>query len=185
MAAIYSKDDGRAALVELKRLAECLLPGAPVEGAEAGENEHPARSHTVRWRERLFGRLYELHPSLIESGRGAILEVDLDLLLATGWPAPRYQAPQRFPSSAFDLSVVTGLRTVYASLEAAVREAAPVDSVEYLYTYRGQPLPEDRQSVTLRVTVSASDHTLTSEEVTARREAIIARLRALGHELRG
>ncbi len=40
MAAIYSKDDGRAALLELKRTAECLAPGVHVRPAQPHAWEH-------------------------------------------------------------------------------------------------------------------------------------------------
>jgi len=105
-------------------------------------------------------------------------------LFAIGKPAVKYQPLNRYPSSAFDLSVVTGLRTLVADVLNGMRAAVKADSIEYLYTYRGQPLPEDRQSITFRVTVSAEDHTLSNEEVTALRNALIQALRQAGFELR-
>ncbi len=56
--------------------------------------------------------------------------------------------------------------------------------MEYLYAYRGKPLDDSQQSMTFRVTVSSPDHTLTNDEVTAARTAIIQQLRAAGYELR-
>ena len=43
-AAIYAKDDGVAGLLELKRLAECLLPEITVRPAAARTYEHPQRA---------------------------------------------------------------------------------------------------------------------------------------------
>lgn len=187
MAAVYSKDDGKAALFELKRLAECLMPGCATEPCEARHYEHPARSATIAWRGVPLARLFELHPSLIEAGRGAILDIDLGALFHLGPEPKKYTPLRRYPASEFDLSVVAGLRELCGSIAAQIREAAGAqcDRVAFLYSYQGKPLPEDRQSLSFRVTVSAPDHTLSSQEVTAIRNAIIERLRAAGHELRG
>jgi phenylalanyl-tRNA synthetase beta chain len=186
MAAIFTKGDGAASLFELKRLAECLLPGCEANPCPAGDNEHPARTAAINWRGASVGRLFELHPKHIETGRAAVLDLDLDAIAALGEPARRYTPLRRFPSSAFDLSVVTGLRVLCAGIGGMIREAAgpACDRVEYLYAYRGKPLADDQQSMTFRVTVSSPDHTLTNEEVTAARNAIIDRLRQSGYELR-
>lgn len=187
MAAVYAKSgDGAPGLFELKRLAECVLPGCDVRPAESRVFEHPARSGEIHWRGLLLGRLYELHPSFIETGRAAILDLNLKTALDLG-PEPRKYTPlRRFPSSAFDLSILTGLRVLAGDLRAAILAAAGelCDSVDYLYAYRGAPLPDGRQSVTFRITVSAPDHTLSNDEVTTIRNTIITTLRTQGHDLR-
>lgn len=185
LAALYSKDDGKAALYELKRLAGCLMPGCEVRPAPAKGYEHPARSAFVACCGEILGRLFELHPSLVETGRAAVLDLDVGTLFAMGKPAVKYKPLTRYPSSAFDLSVVTGVRTLVADVGQVLSSAVKADSVEYLYTYRGQPLPDDRQSVTFRVTVSAEDHTLSNEEVTALRNTLIEALHKAGFGLRG
>ncbi len=187
MAAIHTKSDGSAALYEMKRLAETLMPGCEVAPASALDYEHPARAASISWRGEQIGRIFELHPSLIESGRASILDLDLEVLLKLG-PAPkRYQPLRRFPSSSFDLSVVAGLRTLIGTLAAEISQSAGgnCDSVEFLYSYQGQPLPEDKQSLSFRITVSAPDHTLSNDELTASRASIIDALKSAGYDLRG
>lgn len=186
MAVLYTKGDGQAALLELKRLAECLMPGCTAAPAEAGPNQHPARCATMSWRGSEVGSLYELHPSLVEAGRAAVLDVNLAVLLQLG-PAPRrYQPLRRYPTSEFDLSVIAGLRDLCGTLETKIRGAAgPLcERVRFLYAYQGKPLPEDRQSLSFRVTVGAADHTLSNDEVTGIRNGIIAELASAGFELR-
>ncbi|MCL4841431.1 MAG: phenylalanine--tRNA ligase subunit beta [Bryobacteraceae bacterium] len=187
MAALYRKQgDGSAALLELKRLAECLLPGITARPAEALGYEHPARSAVLEWRGELLGRLYELHPMLVEAGRAAVLDLDLRKAHEMG-PAPkRYQPLRRFPSSAFDLSVVAGLRVLAGDVSERIRAAtgACCDAVDYLYSYRGQPMRDDQQSLSFRITVSAADHTLTNDELTLIRNGVMDALRAQGFELR-
>jgi phenylalanyl-tRNA synthetase beta chain len=186
MAAIYNQGDGAAALFELKRLAECLMPGCEALPTAARPYEHPARSATITWRGVELGRLFELHPTLMEAGRGAALDVDLARLFGLGVETKRYSALQRFPSSAFDLSVITGLRELAGLLRQRIQASAGpcCERVEYLYAYRGKPFADDRQSLTYRVTLAAPDRTLSSEEAAAVRNSIIDALRAAGYELR-
>ncbi|MGC8759074.1 MAG: phenylalanine--tRNA ligase subunit beta [Bryobacteraceae bacterium] len=185
-AAIYSRGDGREAFFELKRLAECLMPGCETRPAEARPYEHPARAGEIVWRGKPLGRLFELHPRLVEQGRATVLDVDLGAMFALGPLPKKYTPPRRYPASEFDLSVVAGLRVHCAELAARIRDAAgPMcERVQYLYSYQGRPLPEDRQSLTYRITLGAPDHTLSSEEVAAVRAAIIAALEAAGFGIR-
>lgn len=185
-AAVYTRGDGREGLFELKRLAECLMPGCEARPAAARAFEHPARAAEIVWRGRALARLFELHPRLVEQGRASVLDVDLAEMFALG-PLPKKYTPlRRFPVSEFDLSVVAGLRVYSAELAARIRGAAgPLcERVQYLYSYQGKPLPEDRQSLTFRVTLGAPDHTLSSEEVAAVRASIIAALEAAGFGIR-
>jgi phenylalanyl-tRNA synthetase beta chain len=186
MAAIYSKGDGAAALYELKRLAECFMPGCELRPSAPLLYQHPARSAAISWRGVALGSLYELHPSLIEAGRGAILDLDLRALMPLAAVTAQYTPLQRYPSSAFDLSILAGLRELSGALEAKIAAAAGalLDSIEFLRVYEGPPLPDDRKSVSFRVTVAAPDRTLSSDEVTAVRQQIIDALRAEGYDLR-
>ena len=187
MAAIYTRGDGTAALYELKRLAECIAPGCEAQpAAEAYIYEHPARAAVIVAGDECIGRLYELHPAHVETGRVVILDLDLAVLFRLGAPPKKYTPLQRYPSTAFDLSVVTGLQELSGELRKRILAAAGsvCERVEYLYAYRGKPLPEDRQSLTYRVTLTAVDKTLSSDEAGAVRSAIIDDLRAAGYELR-
>src|SRR5260370_34018111 len=185
-AAIFVRDaDGSACLFELKRLAACVMPRCEVQPAEARKFEHPQRSGVVSWRGESIGRLFELHPSLGVEGRAAILDLDLALIERLDQGQERYQALRRFPTSAFDLSVVTSLREPVGSIEKLLLQAAGSDlvEIEFVRQYTGAPLPEDRKSVSFRLTVGAPDRTLSSEEVAAMRNSILDSMRRLGDEL--
>jgi phenylalanyl-tRNA synthetase beta chain len=93
---------------------------------------------------------------------------------------------RRYPSSAFDLSVVAPLRAHAGSLQSAVESfAGPLlESVEFVREYAGPPLPEGRKSVSFRVTIGSPERTLSSEEAGEIRAAMIAGMRGLGYELR-
>jgi phenylalanyl-tRNA synthetase beta chain len=160
VAVIFSKE---TELLELKRLAECLLPGVTVRPTTARSYEHPQRAALVGE----IGRLFEFHPTLVENGRAAVLDLNLDLL---NQPYEvHYQPLRRFPESSFDLSFVVPERTLIDDVKASFPRLPEILSIEFLREYA---LPEKR-SLTYRITVGAADRTLTSEEVSAIREQIL------------
>jgi phenylalanyl-tRNA synthetase beta chain len=185
-AAIFSRDDGQAGLFEAKRAAECIMPEAEVIPAPALPYEHPARAAEVRWRGSAVGRLFELHPSLIE-GRAAILYVNLETMLSLSRREKRYTPPRRYPSSAFDLSVIARERELAGDLLKKLTGFVPaemLEDAEYVRQYSGPPLAEGFKSMSFRMTVGSPERTLSSEDVAAMRNNIIDGMRALGYELR-
>jgi phenylalanyl-tRNA synthetase beta chain len=187
MAAVYAKDgDGSAGLFELKRLAECLMPAADVTPATALAYEHPARSGEIVWRGESLGRLFELHPSLGLDGRAALLDIDLAHMHRLDALDQKYQSLRRFPTSAFDLSVIAPLREPVGAIQKHLEAAAGRELVglEYVRQYSGAPLADDRKSVSFRVTVGSLERTLSSDEAGAIRNRLIERMRSLGYELR-
>ena len=90
--------------------------------------------------------------------------------------------PGRF-SAGFDLSVITGVRTLAADVQAVCAAAAGPHSlgVQYLYAYAGEKLGEGRKSLTFRTTLGADDRTLTGAEVSAVRAGIIGALEGAGY----
>jgi phenylalanyl-tRNA synthetase beta chain len=182
-AAIYDKEDGAPGLFELKRLAECLMPGCEAEPAQARAFEHPRRAAEIRWRGRTIGRLFELHPSVGVPGHSAILDLDLAVMESLPEKPARYEPLRRFPTSAFDLSVVAAPRTLAGKVQKDLRALAGghLVSIEYLLQF---PLPGGEVSLSFRLTVGASDRTLDSEEVSSIRENVIEGMRKLGYELK-
>lgn len=183
-AAIFAKDDGAGGLFELKRLAECLAPGAIVRPARAARSyEHPHRVAEVLIDGTAVGSLFEFHPRVIESGRAAVLDLDLDALEALVRPPQRYQPLRRFPASAFDLSVVAPARELIGDVqERLVRLAGEqLLSIAFLREFA---LPSGERSLSYRLTVGSAERTLSSEEVSAIRARIIEGMRAAGYELR-
>ncbi len=186
-AAMYQREgDGSAGLFELKRLAECLMPGCEVSPADARPFEHPERAATVAWLGAGVGRLFEMHPHLGVEGRAAVLDVDLAEMQRLDAREHRYQPLRRFPTSAFDLSVIAPLRQPAGEIERRLASAAASDlvEIEFVRQYTGAPLAEDRKSISYRLTVGANDRTLSSDEVTVIRNRVIEALRASGYELR-
>jgi len=186
-AAIYTRHgDGVAELFEIKRAAECLLPGAQTRPAEARAFEHPARAALIVWRGEAVGRMFELHPKLVETGRAALADIDLAAVRRLDTAEKKYAPIRRYPSSAFDLSVIAGARELAGRLEELIAGfGGPlVESIEYLRQYAGPPLAEGTKSVSFRLVAGSPERTLSSEEVGEIRTRIIERMRGLGYELR-
>lgn len=185
VAAIYSRSNGEAGLMELKRLAECLMESAEAAPVVARPFEHPSRSAEIRWRGRSVGRLFELHPTMVD-GRAAMLDIDLAAMRGVEQPAVRYRPIRRFPSSSFDLSVITAERELAGDLQRRLSDLAGGEllEIEFVRQYVGSPLPEGRKSVSFRLTVGAPDRTLLSDEVGVIRARIIDGMRQAGYELR-
>jgi phenylalanyl-tRNA synthetase beta chain len=179
MAALFSKNAG---LLELKGISECLASGLHVREATPRSWEHPARCAELWANGREIGRLSELHPSLVENGRAAVLDIDLGALQELTPARASYMPVRRFPTSAFDLSIIAGVRELAGNLEQEIRRFA--ESVEYIREYQGDPLPPGKKSVSFRVVAGAPDHTLTADEITDLRNKIIEGLNILGYELR-
>jgi phenylalanyl-tRNA synthetase beta chain len=184
VAALYLRQDG--GIFELKRMAECLLPGARTVPVEARGYEHPARAAEIEWKGSLVGRLFELHPRFVEAGRAAVLDLDLRVVESLSGERTKYTPIRRYPSSAFDLSVIAPLREQAGKLEAAVAGfAGPLlESIQFVRQYAGPPLAEGTKSVSFRLTVGSGERTLSSDEIATIRATIIDRMRDLGYELR-
>jgi phenylalanyl-tRNA synthetase beta chain len=183
-AAIYAKDDGVHSLMELKRLAQILLPGAKAQPSPAPRDyEHPHRAADIVCGKRIIGRLFEFHPKMIETGRGAVLDLDLMRVEQLQPTTTRYTPLRRFPSSAFDLSVVAEPRTAIGEIESLLKSFAG-ESLISIHFLRDFALPDHRRSLSYRLTVGASDRTLSSDEVAATRAQIIEAMQKKGYELK-
>jgi phenylalanyl-tRNA synthetase beta chain len=122
----------------------------------------------------------------LESGRPALLDLDLQLIQKLSTADVKYTPIRRYPSSAFDLSVIAGLREHVGTLQAAIASfAGPLlESVQFLRQYSGPPLADGTKSVSFRLTVGSPERTLASEEISEIRNRIIEGMRELGYELR-
>jgi phenylalanyl-tRNA synthetase beta chain len=188
-AAIYGRETNGANLLEMKRVAQYVAAGSKVVPARIsdekipGEMVHPERVAHVEVAGHRLGLLYELHPELLDRGRAAILDLDLDALLALPSQREPYRPLRRFPTSSFDLSIVAGAHELVANLEDKLRSLAGegLVSLQFLLIF---PLPPDKKSVSFRLTIGADDRTLTAEEVTRTRERVVEGIKSAGYELR-
>ncbi len=183
VAAIFAKDDGKAGLLELKRLAECIVPGIRIDPFPARSFEHPQRSAHLLMKPNIIevGRLFEFHPNLVEGGRAAVLDLSLGEIFAHERTPVRYSSLRRFPTSAFDVTIAAPARTTIGQVQDAIPPRPKILSIEFLREFA---LPDGRRSLSYRITAGASDRTLSSEETGAIRAGILEALTARGYESR-
>ncbi len=186
-ASFENEGDGRAGLFALKGIAESIAPGVHIEPvSDTLPYEHPARTSNVVLGGSVVGRLFEAHPHMVEGGRAAILDLNLDRIAELQSAPAKYQPLRRFPPSSFDLSFMVPLRELAGSLEARIREfsGSLLERIEYLREYTGTQVPPGMKSVTYRLTLGSPDRTLSSEEATAVRSRVIEKMHELGFEMR-
>jgi phenylalanyl-tRNA synthetase beta chain len=173
----YSREgDGRAEFMELKRVASVLMPGSQCEPAESAQYEHPHRSGIIVWNGMATGRLFEFHPSIVETGRAQVLYLDIRSM-QQALPGPvKYRPILRFPISDFDITVRAGARDRVADVESRIRavDVPNLLAVEYLYEYVDPA--RNTRTMTFRFTLGAQDRTLSAAEITAAQEELRAAL---------
>lgn len=190
-ALLYNLHGSEEDFFEMKRVLECVLPNASTYPAEARPYEHPARTAEVRWRGANVGRLFELHPSLLINagipGRAVLFDIDCDLAQQlAAEKVIRYHPLRRYPTSGFDLSIVSRLHVPVADLEEHLRTLGGENlvSLEFVRQYSGPPLAEGQKSVSYHIEAGAADHTLTADEAGEVRSKLIDGMRNFGYELR-
>ncbi len=90
-----------------------------------------------------------------------------------------YEPLPRFPAVRRDLSIIVDEPITWKQLSETITSIdQPLrQSMDYVTTYRGKPVPAGRKSVTVALEYRAADRTLRGEEVDAQVEDILAELR--------
>lgn len=128
----------------------------------------------------------QLHPA-VASKEGSdqpifVAEVDLETLIAEGAPRRTFSASPRFPAVVRDFALVADNEVAYARLEETIEGLCGSDaafgelfeSVALFDIYTGQPIPEGKRSLAIKVTYRAPDRTLTEAEIEAADHALLA-----------
>ena len=149
VAALYDRQAMARGLFELKRVAECLMPGAqtvPGGGARL-------RASGARRGDPVEGRGGRA-PVRTASAAGGDGRARRSSIWICGWwnrsaaGETKYTPIRRYPSSAFDLSVIAPLREHAGKLEAAIAAfAGPLlESMQFVRQYAGRRWPRGRRA---------------------------------------
>jgi phenylalanyl-tRNA synthetase beta chain len=188
-------------LDDAKGLIELLgdelgLSEARYEPLTNDPNLHPGRAARVRMdlpagTPGIVGRVGELHPAVVEAlelrtDRILVAEIAVVGLSAGSPPPVRAVAPPRQPAVERDLAVVVAEEVAAATVAATIRERAGdlLTDLRLFDVYRGAPLPDDRKSLAWRLTLQATDRTLTDAEVDAVVASVRDGLTGIGGQLR-
>ena len=145
--------------------------------------QHPRNLNIVLCDGVALGELGVVHPTVAKKidKKAAIVyaEIDVRAFSEIADAGIVYREPSRFPGMEVDLSFVS---ETYAPIGAAVEAAnCPwIQSVDVVDTYRD----ESGKSITVRLTFSHPERTLTREEVTAVVDKLIEALKAKGISLK-
>ncbi len=95
-----------------------------------------------------------------------LAEINLEALFPHMKHTHRYEALPAFPVVTRDIALLVDERTDFEKIVAVVRGAgALITDCRVVELYRGEEIPAGKKSVTLGVTLMASDRTLTSQDV--------------------
>lgn len=191
VAVLYNNEGDERDFFEGKRVAECLLPACRLVAAEPRSYEHPTRTAEILWHDQSVGRFFELHPLLLAQenieGRAVLFDIDLQKTQQlAAETVVKYTPLRRYPTSGFDLSAITDLRTPVDQIQDHLTQLAQPELalIDFVRQYAGPPLPDGKKSVSYHLEVGALDHTLSADEVTAIYNRIIDGMRKLGFDLR-
>ena len=132
------------------------------------------------------GWLGELHPTLLEGTWGAF-ELDLATLFAVAPDVIVYEDVLTYPATLQDVAVAVDEDVEVGALVDVAHEAAGelLREARVFDVYRGEQVGSARKSVAIHLAFQSPERTLTEEEATAVRDAIVAALtERFGAELR-
>jgi phenylalanyl-tRNA synthetase beta chain len=152
-------------LVRQFHVAPTFKPGFKIK-----QITHPTRAAKILLGGEELGFIAQLHPSLLQahklSGEVGYMELGWDALKRAA-SVPAVRDVSRFPSVLRDLSIIIDRTTSWQEVNRALEGF----NAEYLGDYYAGDLPKDKKSLTLRLTVTAPDRTLTDKEADARAQA--------------
>ena len=141
--------------------------------------------------DRVPGWCGQLTPAMQElfelQGPGVIAELELEPMLLDYPPQRQVQPMARFPGIERDLSLVVDETVRWAQVEGLVWSLKPalLESLEFVTTYRGKPIPSGKKSVTLRMVFRDAQSTLRHEQVDPQVATVVEAMKTqLGAELR-
>jgi phenylalanyl-tRNA synthetase beta chain len=159
----------------LKGIVEALVQRLSVPGvrfnAASHPSLHPARTAALSLGSAALGMLGEAHPQVCErfdlpEQPVALLELDLDLLLASRQPR-RYQRISRFPAVLEDIALVVDADLPAQTVEDTIRAAGGelLRHAELFDLYQGEQIAPGKKSLAYALTFQAEDRSLTEDEV--------------------
>ena len=156
--------------------------GADIEvGSDAIAPFHPGRCAVLRSGDVVVGYAGELHPKVVERcdlpARTAVMELDLDALIERARAIVPAPAIQTMPVAKEDIALVVADDTPAQDLADAVADGAGelLESVRLFDEYEGEQVGPGKKSLAFSLRFRAADRTLTADEVTAAREAAVAK----------
>jgi phenylalanyl-tRNA synthetase beta chain len=141
---------------------------------------HPSRCALVCLGDEEIGHAGELHPRVCTAyglPRGtAVLEIDLDALMARSVEIPPAPVVSHHPLAKEDVALVVDDSVHAAQVEQALRVGAGelLESIRLFDVFTGPQVGEGKKSLAFALRFRAPDRTLTESETAAARDAAVA-----------
>ena len=192
LAVALSGAEAPEAVAILHAVSEALaLPNLQLRAREDLPGLHPTRSAEVVVAGKPRGVVGEIAPSVLNrfqiEGRVAWLQIDLGALLAGPHGKRRYRRVSKYPSSDMDLAFVVADGVPADRVAGTINKAGGdlLVDLALLDAYRGAGMPDGSRSLMFRLRFQAPDRTLTDEEITGVRDAVVTAVaKSNGGELR-
>lgn len=161
-----------------------------IEAKNHAEYIHPHQCAEIKFRNKIIGKIFTLHPLLAEkldfTDRIAAFELDLSALSAGKKTNIKFAPESKFPSIDFDVSVVIDRKTEVAALRAVIEKAAKplLKTIELFDSYEGDKIEAGKKSLAFRITLQADDRTLTSADLEHAQHAVWNSLEKIGGHIR-
>ena len=176
--------DEQFGFYHLKGVVESLLNGLDQQGTfEAISNIdflHANVSARVSVGDKLLGFIGEVSPEIQEAYRFRqsvfVAEFSLSPLYSQPLQEPQYSSFGRFPSVEQDLSFLVDNKLEYAKILDAVEELniSDLQGIKLIDLYQGPTLPQDKASLSIRLTFANSERTLIQDEVNQHTEIVFS-----------
>lgn len=145
---------------------------------------HPGLAARVEWQGQVLGWMGRLHPRLREHFKFPqdVLLAEFALETVYGWKPtePHYRPLNRFPSMQRDLSFVVDKNIEFGKIVEAITflNVPDLQDTRLIDLYQGPSLPNDKVSLTVRLTFENAERTLTQEEVAQFSAEVFSKLKA-------
>ena len=180
----------------VKGVCENVLKLAGIQGVAyrsdaTNPSYHPGRCAHICVGKQVIGTFGQVHPLVMQNyGIDVAVyaaELDFDAIFAMMAPEKSYTPLPKFPATTRDFSFVCEEALEVGTIEEEIRKAGGklVETIALFDIYRGPQVGENKKSVSMRVTLRASDRTLTVEEAEKVSSKILSTLsKQLGINLR-
>ena len=173
-------------------LALAQIKNYTVSACSDNVSYHPGRCAKITVGDKCIGVFGEIHPLTLKNydvnTSVYAAELDFDAIFALMDPNKVYTPLPKYPATTRDFSFVCEEALEVGAIFAEVKKAGGklVEDVALFDIYRGHQIGENKKSVSIRVTLRASDRTLTVEEAEKCAAKILKAMEEkLGISLRG
>ncbi|MBR1968809.1 MAG: phenylalanine--tRNA ligase subunit beta [Clostridia bacterium] len=147
--------------------------------------QHPKNTSHISIDNKVIGEIATLHPSNLSKidkhASVVAVEIDLDAFAETEKKALEFKEPSKFPGVSYDLSLVPNGKK-YSEIEEAWKSEniAELEGVKLVDTY----MLDKELSITVRLSFSSNEKTLSMEEIQSYIDKIIENLTGMGVTMR-